>query len=209
MTDRFIYLYDPLCGWCYGASTNLRLLASRPGVTVDVLPTGLFARPESGPLGEEMAQHIWTSDQRIAVATGAVFSERYHELLAQRSPLDSTVAILALTAVSMHAPNRELEMLSVIQSARYVDGRDVTDLQVLVSLLRAADLAEAATALTEAGPALALANAARLLKANDLLNQTQARGVPTVLRETGHCLSLVDTRAVYSDPLSLLTEAVG
>ncbi|MNR92792.1 hypothetical protein D3C72_238350 [compost metagenome] len=208
MTDRFIYLYDPLCGWCYGASANMSLLASRPGVTVEPLPTGLFARPE-GPLSEQMAQHIWTSDQRIAEATGAVFSERYHELLAQRSPLDSTLATQALTAVSIHAPQRELEILSVIQSARYVDGRDVTDLRVVINLLKAADLGEAANTLTAAGPALASANAARLLKANDLLDQAQARGVPTVLRETGQGLALVDTRAVYSDPLSLLTEAVG
>lgn len=209
MTDRFIYLYDPLCGWCYGASANMRLLASHPGVTVEALPTGLFARPEAGPLSEQMAQHIWTSDQRIAEATGAAFSERYHELLARRSPLDSTLATQALTAVSIHAPQRELELLSAIQSARYVDGRDVTDLHVLVNLLKAADLGEAANTLTAAGPALASANAARLLKANDLLNQAQARGVPTVLRETGQGLALVDTRAVYSDPLSLLTEAVG
>ncbi|MNV90592.1 hypothetical protein D3C71_1849900 [compost metagenome] len=109
----------------------------------------------------------------------------------------------------MHAPQRELELLSAIQSARYVDGRDVTDLHVLVNLLKAADLGEAANTLTAAGPALASANAARLLKANDLLNQAQARGVPTVLRETGQGLALVDTRAVYSDPLSLLTDAVG
>lgn len=208
MSDAFIYLYDPLCGWCYGASAGMRILAALPSVTVEVLPTGLFARPDSGPLSEQMAQHIWTSDQRIAAMTGAVFSERYHDLLADRSPLASTLATLALTAVSMAAPHRELELLGVIQTARYVDGRDITNIAILVEMLKAADLAIAASALVEAGPALVAANAARTRRAGELMNRFDARGVPTLLQDKGHGFTLVDTRAVYSDPLSLLTEAV-
>jgi putative protein-disulfide isomerase len=208
MADQFLYLYDPLCGWCYGASAGMRTLATLADVTVEVLPTGLFARPDAGPLSEQMAQHIWTSDRRIAEMTGAVFSERYHDLLAARTPLDSTLATLALTAVSLHAPQRELELLAVIQTARYVDGRDITDMAVLVNLLKSVDLSMAASTLVQAGPALVAADAARTRRASELLNRFDARGVPTVLRDTGHGLTLVDTRAVYCNPLSLLTEAV-
>lgn len=207
MADQFLYLYDPLCGWCYGASAGMRTMATLADVTVEVLPTGLFARPDAGPLGEQMAQHIWTSDQRIAEMTGAVFSERYHDLLATRSPLDSTLATLALTAVSLSAPQRELELLGVIQTARYVDGRDIANVAVLVDLLKSADLAMAASTFVEAGPALVSTNAARTRKASEFLNRFDARGVPTLLQDRGHSLALVDTRALYSDPLSLLTEA--
>lgn len=208
MADHFIYLYDPLCGWCYGASAGARLLASRPDVTIDVIPAGLFARPDAGPLSEQMAQHIWVSDKRIAELTGAVFSERYHDLLNHRSPLDSTLATLALTAVSLTEPRRELEMLGAIQKARYVDGRDITDLAILGDLLKAADLAPAAQELAHPTSALLADNSARIRRAGDLMARAGARGVPTLLREDGQGWALIDSRALYSNPLSLLSAPI-
>ncbi|GAB3442049.1 hypothetical protein [Insolitispirillum peregrinum] len=37
------YLFDPLCGWFYGAGPALERLAARDDVTLDLAPTGLFA----------------------------------------------------------------------------------------------------------------------------------------------------------------------
>lgn len=31
------YLFDPLCGWCYGASAMLQKLAARPDVAIYLL----------------------------------------------------------------------------------------------------------------------------------------------------------------------------
>ncbi len=42
-TLRLIYLFDPLCGWCYGASPTLRQLAAREDFVVEVAPSGLFS----------------------------------------------------------------------------------------------------------------------------------------------------------------------
>ncbi|WP_201722682.1 hypothetical protein [Caulobacter sp. BP25] len=70
MTNRFIYLFDPLCGWCYGASAGINVLACRPDVTVDLLPTGLFAGGGARGLDAGMTSHIWAADQRIAQMTG-------------------------------------------------------------------------------------------------------------------------------------------
>lgn len=39
-----IYLYDPLCGWCYAAAPGIARLREA-GVTVTPRPTGLFAEP--------------------------------------------------------------------------------------------------------------------------------------------------------------------
>lgn len=79
MTHRFIYLFDPLCGWCYGASAGVDTLASRPGVSVELLPTGLFSGAGARALDAGMTSHIWAADQRIAELTGAAFTERYHD----------------------------------------------------------------------------------------------------------------------------------
>src|SRR5690242_9054966 len=37
------YLFDPLCGWCYGACPVLDRLALLGDATLELMPTGLFA----------------------------------------------------------------------------------------------------------------------------------------------------------------------
>jgi putative protein-disulfide isomerase len=205
MTTRFTYLFDPLCGWCYGASAGLDILASRRGVTIDLAPTGLFAGDGARRLDAGMTSHIWAADQRIAQLTGAAFTERYRDqVLAGGEVLDSSAATLALTAVSLSAPEREREALGVIQRARYVEGRAVTDASVLTEVLTAAGLTQAAAMLAEPQAALVDANAGRIAQARALMGRFGASGVPTLLRETGLGLILADARALYRDPLSLL-----
>jgi hypothetical protein len=43
-TTPVTYLFDPLCGWCYGASATVRRLAAHPDFAVKLAPTGLFRR---------------------------------------------------------------------------------------------------------------------------------------------------------------------
>jgi hypothetical protein len=42
MDKTLYYLFDPLCGWCYGATPAVAGLLAIPGVSVELLPTGLF-----------------------------------------------------------------------------------------------------------------------------------------------------------------------
>ncbi len=81
MTNRFVYLFDPLCGWCYGASAGINILASRPGVMVDLPATSLFAGDGASALDTGMTSHISAANQRIARMTGAAFTERYRDPL--------------------------------------------------------------------------------------------------------------------------------
>lgn len=210
MTHSFIYLFDPLCGWCYGASAGLNILASRPGVTVDLLPTGLFAGEGARALDAGMTSHIWAADQRIAQMTGAAFTERYRDqVVAAGGRLDSGPATLALTAVSLSAPAREREALSAIQSARYVEGQDITDPALLAQVLARLNLTEAAAMIAEPQAALVAADQGRTTYARTLMRRFGLSGVPSLIREREDGLALVDASALYRNPLSLLqTDAV-
>ena len=44
------YLFDPLCGWCYGATPVASGLLQVPGVRLDLLPTGLFSNEGARPM---------------------------------------------------------------------------------------------------------------------------------------------------------------
>jgi putative protein-disulfide isomerase len=156
-------LYDPLCGWCYGASASIRRLADEAACTVEFIPVGLFAGAGARSLSG-FAQHAWSSDQRIAQLTGKPFSTRYRERVLgdPAARLDSGPATLALTAVARVAAERELPILEAIQAARYVDGRDVTSVSVLAELLRQHGCDDAASLVVESPPELVTATADRI-----------------------------------------------
>lgn len=139
------YLFDPLCGWCYGASPSIAQLAQQH--TIRLLPTGLFSQAGS-IISPEFARHAWKNDQRIAQISGALFSSAYREnILNQPSAFDSFPAIVALTAIAQTAPEQELAALQRIQAARYADGQDIADYAILADLLREQGLPQAAVQL--------------------------------------------------------------
>jgi putative protein-disulfide isomerase len=209
MTNRFIYLFDPLCGWCYGASAGIDALASRPGVSIELLPTGLFSGPGARALDAGMTGHIWAADRHIADLTGAAFTERYRDrVLASARPLDSGPATLALIAVSLSAPAREYEALNAIQKARYVEGRDITNTAILTEVLASLDLVGAATMIAEPQAALLNANQQRVTRARVLMQRFGLGGVPALIRDGGEALALADASALYRNPLSLLAAGV-
>jgi len=152
MSKTLTYLFDPLCGWCYGASPALASIVESTGVGLELLPTGLFAGHGARPMDMSLASHAWTNDQRIEEITGQIFSLTYRDqvLCNLHQPMDSTAATLALTAVAQTQPQREFEALQRIQHARYVDGCNITELHSLCELLRGLGLCDAAERLQAA-----------------------------------------------------------
>jgi putative protein-disulfide isomerase len=198
-TIRLTYLFDPLCGWCYGAAPVLRTLASHMGYSVVLAPSGLFCGERAGPMNEEFASYAWTNDQRIARLTRQRFTEQYRrDVLGDRAGwLDSGPATLALTAVALTAPDRELDALEAIQEARYVAGRDVTDSAVLAELLHSLDLAHAAELIRAPNENLLSANRACVESSRALMRQFGVNGVPALIVGDGAARRLLDSPALF------------
>ena len=202
MNNTLHYLYDPLCGWCYGATPAIDALIEASGVAVELLPTGLFSGPGARLMDESFAAFAWSNDQRIARATGQLFSDDYRQkVLAHRERLfDSGPATLALAAVSVSEPERERQALKAIQRARYVDGADVTSTATLVRLLEEAGLGKSAEKLAHPDQDLHAANQERIGKAQLLMRRMGARGVPTLIFKSNEELKLLNTAALFSNP---------
>ncbi|KMO19832.1 DsbA family protein [Methylobacterium platani] len=185
MSDRITVtcLYDPLCGWCYGAHPALTWLRAHDDVALAVLPVGLFAGRGAFPMDAGFAAHAWSADQRIAVLTGQPFSEAYRtQVLESRAgPVDSGPATLALTAVRLTAPDREPDALAAVQAARYVGGRDIAAPGVLADILDEAGLAPAAARLRAADATLHEAAAARMAAGRAAMARHGLRGVPALV----------------------------
>ena len=131
--QKILYLFDPLCGWCYSVSDGISKLAQT--ADVKLVPTGLFCRDKI--MSPDWAEQAWENDRRIAKLTGLPFSENYRQnILQQPTNFNSFALVQALTAVQTTEPAREPEALRAFQKARYEEGLDTAKLDVLADVLR-------------------------------------------------------------------------
>ncbi|WP_102784084.1 DsbA family protein [Thalassospira sp. GB04J01] len=195
------YLYDPLCGWCYGALPAMTRLSKLPDVSVTLLPTGLFAGHGARVMDENFASYAWKNDQRIAKLTGQVFSTAYQNnvLKTPGGSFDSGPAGLALTAVQMTAPKHTLTVLKAFQNARYVDGLDNTNNDILIKILRDFDLASAADLFAHPTNELHATYQDTTQEAQRLMQRFGLNGVPSLLIETASGPKQVASNLLYGD----------
>lgn len=209
MSRTLVYLFDPLCGWCYGAAGPLPQVLESTGLALRLIPTGLFSGSGARVMDDDFAAYAWSNDQRIERLTGQVFSERYrdHVLADRLQAFDSGPSTLALSAVNLTAPEREFEALKAIQAARYVDGLDVTRVETLTAVLANLGLDTAAERLTRPDSALLQVNDDRVGQGRALLRRVGGQGVSTfVLQQADDALQLLPASAIFSDPRAFIRE---
>lgn len=197
-TSEVTYLFDPLCGWCYGATPMVdRLLAS--GLCVELLPTGLFSGAGARPMDEGFAAHAWANDQRIERLTGQSFTQAYrHNVLNVRGTLlDSHAATLGISAAGLEDPSRRLSALKAIQRARYVDGRDIVTTGGVAEVLVAAGMTDAATLLRTPTEALLTAHRELVGRGRALFQRLHADGVPSLAVIRNDAPRLIGSNALF------------
>lgn len=207
MRTTVTYLFDPLCGWCYGASPVIQQLGQQEDIQLELAPTGLFAGAGRS-MDAAFADYAWSNDVRIAKLTGQRFTEAYRSQVLGRhgSRFDSMPATLALTAVSLSAPQRELDTLKLLQEARYVQGLDICDEAVVLTLLRALDLSAAANRLAAKDAELEAANTARIRKAQGWMQTLGVQGVPALVVIAGQDSRLLSGSVLYGGLDELLNQ---
>jgi putative protein-disulfide isomerase len=207
MSISITYLFDPLCGWCYGASPMIQKLAQQSNLKLELAPTGLFAGVNGRAMDADFAQYAWSNDLRIGKITGQRFAESYRtQVLGKPGRLDSGTATLALTAVSLSEPQRELEVLKLIQEARYVHGLDITNPLVVGKLLNDIGLTVAANELAHESIELIQTNEARVQRAQRLMQTLGAQGVPALIVSDGKGHRLLRSQALYGGLTDLLRQ---
>lgn len=127
------YIHDPLCGWCYGAAPLVR--AAREVVDVKAHAGGMMTGRRRQMVSPQLRAYVMPHDRRIAQLTGQPFGEPYFEgLLRDTSAVfDSEPPITAVLAADQLG-GRALDLLSRLQTAHYVEGRRVSEQNVLIEL---------------------------------------------------------------------------
>ena len=179
-----VYVYDALCGWCYGFAPVMQQLAAayREQLTFEVVSGGMVTGGRIGPIGQ-VAPYIKTAYRDVEQATGVTFGEGF-----LRNILDEGTAVFsslkpgaALTAYKTHHPDRVVAFAHRLQRAIYYDGIEPDNYDAYRPLATEAGLdADAFVALMQAPATLAATQAEFALSA-----ELGVTGFPTVFVRTG------------------------
>ena len=112
------YLYDPFCGWCYGASPLVTAADQIDDLDVEVHGIGMLSGDKSKMVSPEWRDFVRPHEERITAYSHQVFSEAYlkNVLESQDVLLDSSPPIGAMLAAEK-LDGRGLEMLKRLQRA--------------------------------------------------------------------------------------------
>jgi len=128
------YIYDPFCGWCYGAAPLLAAAATLDGIELRLHAGGMLAGARSQKVTPQLREMVNQYDGRIAELSGQVFGTAYRDglLCDADAVFDSVPPTTAILAAEQ--TGRGLAMLHRIQQAHYIEGQRVADEGVLTRL---------------------------------------------------------------------------
>ncbi len=199
------YVYDPLCGWCYGAAPLLQAAATIAGLKIELHAGGLWLGSRRQPMGEALRDYVRPHDQRIEALTGQHFGERYFNelLLREGCLLDSEPPIRAVLAVTSLGGDG-LAMLHRIQQSHYRDGLWIGEPAFLATL--AAEQGIAAEAFQQAYLQAPLLQ--HLADSQGWMKQLGGQGYPTLGIERGGKLERIEANQYLGEPELLIPRLV-
>ncbi|AZV24736.1 protein-disulfide isomerase [Pseudomonas syringae] len=125
------YIYDPLCGWCYGAKPLVQ--AAQQVLPVIAHAGGMMTGANRQNVTPQLRNYVMPHDRRIAEYTGQPFGDAYFEgLLRDHSAVFDSAPPIAAVMAAEKIDGRGLELLGRLQTAHYVEGRRIADESVLL-----------------------------------------------------------------------------
>lgn len=129
-TVKLIYVYDALCGWCYGFSPVMEKFAQQhqKELEVQVVSGGMVTGDRVGPIGE-VAPYISWAYKDVEKATGVTFGKDFLEgtLKDGQAIFTSLPAALALAVFRTQLPEQSLAFAARLQKAIYWEGTPPLD----------------------------------------------------------------------------------
>lgn len=128
---KIIYVYDALCGWCFGFSPVIARFANdyQDKVYVDVVSGGLRIGGDVGPIGV-VAPYIKSAYKDVERACGVKFGDAFIKgpLEEGSMVMNSLQPAIALCIIREQHPEKALLFAGLLHQMIYVDGKGPEDL---------------------------------------------------------------------------------
>ena len=190
------YFFDPMCGWCYAASSLVKVLADMPEFEILYHPGGMIPKRAIEP---SFRQHILQADKRIAEMTKVSFGDNYVARVKgpEEYVVDSLLPTQAMIAGEKMGIDRHT-MLVALQKAHYQEGKHLHEPEILANLAESLGLDKAEWAKTMAKSNNALKS--EITQSHQLMSQMQVSGFPTFIVEKDDSLFALPHSSYYGKP---------
>jgi putative protein-disulfide isomerase len=132
MQHKIIYIYDALCGWCYGFSPVMQQLHEKYAekLEFEVLSGGMIMGLRAGVIGE-VAPYIKKAYPDVENGTGIKFGEPFLQNILEPGTaiFSSEMPGIAMTIFRKHLPEQVLSFAHALQNALYRDGIELSTLE--------------------------------------------------------------------------------
>jgi putative protein-disulfide isomerase len=125
---EIIYVYDALCGWCYGFSGVMSKIYQKykDEFGFEVISGGMILGDREGPISNS-AELIKSHLPRIEETTGAVFGDGFWKVLEEGTQFQSSEKpSIALSVFKSFLPEKTVLFAADIQKATFVNGADLS-----------------------------------------------------------------------------------
>lgn len=129
MKPKIIYVYDALCGWCYGFSPVIKAVYENYEDRFDfeVISGGMMLGLRTGPISV-IAPYIETAYHAVEEVTGVVFGEGFlRQVEKGEMILDSEKPAIALSVFKTYYPAKAILFAHDIQNCINFDGKEPND----------------------------------------------------------------------------------
>jgi len=126
------YIYDALCGWCYGFSPVMNEFheTHRHELSFEVISGGMITGERIGPIGE-VAGYIRQAYKEVEERAGVTFGKAFLEGMMEKGTaiFTSEPPAKALTAFRHFHPHEQIPFAHALQHAIYFDGMEPEDIE--------------------------------------------------------------------------------
>ena len=129
---KIVYVYDALCGWCYGFSPVMTQFQDKykDSLSFEVISGGMINGSRIGPIGE-VASYISWAYKDVEKATGIKFGNEFlNKTLKNGDAIFTSIpSAIALSVFKNLDPNNSIRFASQLQKAIYFDGIEPENLE--------------------------------------------------------------------------------
>lgn len=134
---KLIYIYDPICGWCYGFTPVIQQIQAqfKNEISVEVLSGGMLLSANRRP-ASAMFNYIKEAHKQVEATTGITFGQPFLEqYLRSDDVMDSEKPSIALTVFKHYQPENAVNFAHDMQVALNLEGKSLNDDQTYRELL--------------------------------------------------------------------------
>jgi putative protein-disulfide isomerase len=134
---KLIYVYDPLCGWCYGFTPVIQHLQQQFGqeMEFEILSGGMLLNANRRS-ASAMYTYIQDAHKRVEETTGVAFGPAFLDGYLQTDDMmDSEKPGIALTVFKEYQPENAISFAHDMQTVLNYDGKSLNDDETYTALV--------------------------------------------------------------------------